>query len=94
MKTNLCYMLGIEHPIIAAPMGPDLTGPDLVAAVSNAGGLGILQAQLCPPPLFRQEIRRVRALTEEFRGHHTQLLTRGGVPGTPYLTLDAGLWPG
>ena len=56
-------MLGIEHPIIAAPMGPDLTGPDLVAAVSNAGGLGILQAQLCPPPLFRQEIRRVRALT-------------------------------
>src|SRR5262249_27890327 len=32
--------------------------------VSNAGGLGILQAQLCPPPLFRQEIRRVRALTD------------------------------
>jgi NAD(P)H-dependent flavin oxidoreductase YrpB (nitropropane dioxygenase family) len=64
MKTNLCRLLGIEHPIIAAPMGPDLTGPDLVAAVSNAGGLGILQAQLCPPPLFRQEIRRVRALTD------------------------------
>jgi len=40
-------MPGIEHPIIAAPMGPDLTGPDLVAAVSNAGGLGIVQAQLC-----------------------------------------------
>ena len=64
MKTNLCHILGIEFPIIAAPMGPDLTGPDLVAAVSNAGGLGILQAQLCPPPLFRQEIRRVRALTD------------------------------
>jgi NAD(P)H-dependent flavin oxidoreductase YrpB (nitropropane dioxygenase family) len=64
MKTHLCHLLGIEHPIIAAPMGPDLTGPDLVAAVSNAGGLGILQAQLCPPPLFRQEIRRVRALTD------------------------------
>jgi NAD(P)H-dependent flavin oxidoreductase YrpB (nitropropane dioxygenase family) len=64
MKTNLCHVLGIEYPIIAAPMGPDLTGPDLVAAVSNAGGLGILQAQLCPPPLFRQEIRRVRALTD------------------------------
>jgi NAD(P)H-dependent flavin oxidoreductase YrpB (nitropropane dioxygenase family) len=64
MKTNLCHVLGIEHPIIAAPMGPDLTGPDLVAAVCNAGGLGILQAQLCPPPLFRQEIRRIQALTE------------------------------
>ena len=56
-------MLGIEYPIIAAPMGPDLTGPELVAAVSNAGGLGILQAQFCPPPVFREEIRRVRALT-------------------------------
>ena len=63
MKTNLCHVLGIEHPIIAAPLGPDLTGPDLVAAVSNAGGLGILQAQFCLPPVFRQEIRRVRALT-------------------------------
>jgi NAD(P)H-dependent flavin oxidoreductase YrpB (nitropropane dioxygenase family) len=63
MKTSLCQMLGIEHPIIAAPMGPDLSGPELVAAVSNAGGLGILQAQLCPPPLFRRQIRRVRELT-------------------------------
>jgi hypothetical protein len=27
MKTALCHLLGIEHPIIAAPMGPDLTGP-------------------------------------------------------------------
>ena len=43
LRTPLCELLGIEHPIIAAPMGPDLTGPELVAAVSNAGGLGILQ---------------------------------------------------
>src|SRR3954471_5365176 len=64
MKTNLCHMLGIEHPIIAAPMGPDLTGPEFVAAVSDAGGLGILQAQFCPPPLFREQIRRIRALTD------------------------------
>jgi len=42
----MCELLGIEHPIIAAPMGPDLTGLELVAAVSNADGLGILQAQL------------------------------------------------
>lgn len=56
-------MLGVEHPIIAAPMGPDLSGPELVAAVSNAGGLGILQAQFHPPPRFCEEIRRLRALT-------------------------------
>src|ERR1700745_3670872 len=65
MRTDFCDLLGIEYPIIAAPMGPDLTGPELVAAVSNAGGLGILQAQLCPPPLFRQVIRRVRELTDK-----------------------------
>src|SRR6185369_8719665 len=63
MRTDFCDLLGIEHPIVGAPMGPDLTGPEFVAAVSNAGGLGILQAQFCPPPVFRQEIRRVRALT-------------------------------
>src|SRR5262245_60139895 len=63
MRTDFCDLVAIEHPIIAAPMGPDLTGPELVAAVSNAGGLGILQAQFCPPPAFREEIRRVRALT-------------------------------
>src|SRR5499426_545793 len=65
MKTALCHMLGIEYPIIAAPMGPDLTGPEMVAAVSNAGGLGILQAQFCAAPLFREEIHRVRALTDK-----------------------------
>jgi NAD(P)H-dependent flavin oxidoreductase YrpB (nitropropane dioxygenase family) len=63
MKTTLCDTLGIEHPIFAAPMGPDVTGADLVAAVSNAGGLGILQAQFHSPPRFREEIRRVRGLT-------------------------------
>src|ERR1700730_17108982 len=51
-------------------MGPDLTGPELVAAVSNAGGLGILQAQLAPPPLFRREIQRVRELTDKPFGVH------------------------
>ena len=65
MKTALCQMLGIEYPIICAPMGPDLTGPEMVAAVSNAGGLGILQAQFCAPPLFRKEIHRIRALTDK-----------------------------
>ena len=64
MQTGLCRQLGIAYPIISAPMGPDISGPDLVAAVSNAGGLGILQAQLCAPPRFREEIHRVRELTD------------------------------
>ena len=65
MQTRITELLGIEHPIIAAPMGPDMTGPDLVAAVSNAGGFGILQAQLAPPPRFRDEIRKTRDLTDK-----------------------------
>ena len=52
MKTNLCHLLGIEHPIIAAPMGPDLTGPDLVAAVSNAGGPASCKPNCAPRPSF------------------------------------------
>lgn len=64
MKTPLCDQLGIEYPIISAPMGPDITGPELVAAVSNAGGLGILQAQLCTPPRLHEQIHRVRELTD------------------------------
>jgi nitronate monooxygenase len=65
MRTALCESLGIEHPIFSAPMGPDIAGAELVAAVSNAGGFGILQAQFAPPPEFREEIRRVRALTSK-----------------------------
>jgi NAD(P)H-dependent flavin oxidoreductase YrpB (nitropropane dioxygenase family) len=65
LHTNLCDLLGIEVPIIAAPMGPDVTGPELVAAVSNAGGLGVMQAQLYPPALLRQTIRHLRDLTDK-----------------------------
>jgi enoyl-[acyl-carrier protein] reductase II len=63
LRTRFCERFGIDAPIVVAPMGPDLTGPDLVVAVSNAGGFGILQAQLCPPELLREQIRSVRKLT-------------------------------
>jgi len=63
LRTRFCERFSIDAPIVVAPMGPDLTGADLVAAVSNAGGFGILQAQLCPPELLREQIRNVRKLT-------------------------------
>jgi NAD(P)H-dependent flavin oxidoreductase YrpB (nitropropane dioxygenase family) len=58
LTTRLCRLLGIEFPIISAPMGPDLAGPDLVAAVSGAGGLGLMQAQFSPPADLRRQISR------------------------------------
>src|SRR6516162_1674700 len=65
LRTRFCELFGIDAPIMVAPMGPDLTGPELVAAVCNAGGFGILQAQLCSPPLLRQQIRYLRTLTDK-----------------------------
>jgi NAD(P)H-dependent flavin oxidoreductase YrpB (nitropropane dioxygenase family) len=62
LHTPLCDLLGIRYPILCAPMGW-LTGPELVAAVCNAGGLGILGAGALPPELLRTRIRRVRELT-------------------------------
>src|SRR5438128_12612443 len=63
MKTRLCERLGIELPIIAAPMG-FVTGPELAAAVSNAGGLGVMSFSGNPAPVLREEIRRLRRLTD------------------------------
>jgi nitronate monooxygenase len=63
LHTPLCDLLGIEAPIITAPMGPAITGPELAAAVSNAGGLGIISFGGNTPPLLRQEIHRLRGLT-------------------------------
>lgn len=37
-------ILGFEYGIVQAPLGPDISGPELVAAVANAGGLGFLRS--------------------------------------------------
>jgi NAD(P)H-dependent flavin oxidoreductase YrpB (nitropropane dioxygenase family) len=65
LKTRLSKLLGIEFPIFSAPMGPDIAGPDLAAAVSGAGGLGLMQAQFSPPADFREQIQRVRRATDK-----------------------------
>lgn len=46
-------------------MGPNITSLELAAAVSNAGGLGIISFGGYPPPLLRQEIHRLRTLTNK-----------------------------
>jgi nitronate monooxygenase len=64
LRTRLCNLLGIDVPIFAAPMG-FITGPELAAAVSNAGGLGIMSFSGNPPPVLREEIQRLRSLTNK-----------------------------
>lgn len=58
----LCSSLGIRFPIIQSGMSR-VAGPELVAAVSNAGGLGILAALRLQPDELRAEIRRIRERT-------------------------------
>jgi nitronate monooxygenase len=62
-RTDLSDLLGIEYPILQSGMG-GVAGPDLVAEVSNAGGLGILAALNVPPDDLRTRIREVRRRTD------------------------------
>ncbi|GIW33574.1 nitronate monooxygenase [Meiothermus sp.] len=52
------------HPIVQAPMAGGATTPELVAAVSNVGGLGSLAGVMLPPDKLGEEIRKIRALTD------------------------------
>jgi NAD(P)H-dependent flavin oxidoreductase YrpB (nitropropane dioxygenase family) len=69
LRTPLCDLLGIEVPIIQAGMGWDKEGmttpPALVAAVSNAGGLGCIGGSSIRPEVIRERIRAVRQLTDK-----------------------------
>src|SRR6202035_5407109 len=64
MKTTLCTRVGIEVPIIQAPMG-GAVGPALASAVSNAGGLGMLPLWYADAETMRKQIRETRALTSK-----------------------------
>jgi NAD(P)H-dependent flavin oxidoreductase YrpB (nitropropane dioxygenase family) len=63
--TILCHQLGLTYPLFLAGMGGGISGPELVAAVSNAGACGVLGMGGLPAPYIRQQIRRVRALTDK-----------------------------
>ncbi|HEY8448843.1 MAG TPA: nitronate monooxygenase [Bacillota bacterium] len=63
LSTRLCRLLGITYPIVQAGMG-EIARAELAAAVSNAGGLGVIGAAYFAPEDLRAEIRRVRALTD------------------------------
>ena len=92
--SELLKRLGIEYPIIQAPMAGGPSPPELVAAVSNAGGLGSLGAAYLTPDQITDAIRRIRALTDKpfnvnlFAGGYEA--ERHVDPG-PMLALLAGI---
>ncbi len=62
LSTSVCDVLGIIYPIIQGGMAWAATG-ELAAAVSAAGGLGVIGAGSAPPEIVRQEIEKVRNQT-------------------------------
>ncbi|HEU4445789.1 MAG TPA: nitronate monooxygenase [Nitrososphaeraceae archaeon] len=65
LYTPLCELLRIRYPIIQAGMAGGITTPELVASVSNAGALGVLGASRLTPEQTRDQIRRIKALTNQ-----------------------------
>jgi nitronate monooxygenase len=65
LQTPLCRQLGIEYPIFSVGFGGGMAGPELAAAVSNAGGCGVLGMGGVPAPYISQQIKRLRALTNK-----------------------------
>ena len=64
LHTPICDYFGIEYPILLAGMG-GVSMHRLVAAVSNAGGLGVIGAATLNPQQLREEIRKTRELTDK-----------------------------
>ena len=62
MKTVFCDLVGIELPVVQAPMG-SASCPALAGAVSNAGGLGMLALSWTDPADVRRLVRETRSLT-------------------------------
>ncbi|SHF35277.1 enoyl-[acyl-carrier-protein] reductase FabK [Caloramator proteoclasticus] len=74
IKTKLCELLNIEHPIIQGGMAW-IADSSLAAAVSNAGGLGIIAAGNAPGEIVREEIRKAKRLTDRPFGVNIMLLS-------------------
>lgn len=64
LKNRFTRLFGIRHPIVQAGMAGGSTTPRLVAAVSEAGGLGTLGAGYLQPQAIRDAVREVRSLTD------------------------------
>lgn len=94
LKTRFTELIGIEYPIVQGGM-MWVGRAELVAAVSNAGGLGILTALTQPTPdALRQEIERCRSMTHKpFAVNLTILPSMGAPPYAEYrrAIIESGI---
>ena len=74
IKTDICDLLQIEYPILQGGMAW-LGTAELAAAVSEAGGLGIIGAGHMPPDIFRNEIHKLKERTNKPFGCNIMLMS-------------------
>lgn len=74
IKSSICEMIGIQYPIFQGGMAW-VADSSLAAAVSNAGGLGLIAAANAPVELIREEIRKTKKLTDKPFGVNIMLLS-------------------
>ena len=88
-KNRITDMLGVEVPLVQAPMGW-IARSQLASAVSNAGGLGIIETSSGELDAVREEIRRMRELTDKpFGVNIAQAFVRD--PDIVQFVIDQGV---
>lgn len=79
-KTKITEMLGIEHPILCGGM-QWISRAEIVATVGNAGGIGFITAEsLETPEDLREEIKKIRDLTDKPFGINLSMIPEFGMP--------------
>ena len=89
METRVTKLLGIEAPIIQGGMAW-VAEHRLAAAVSEAGGLGIIGAASAPPEIVRDEIRKCKELTDKPFGVNIMLLNPSA-PEVAQVIVEEGV---
>ncbi|MDE7061900.1 MAG: enoyl-[acyl-carrier-protein] reductase FabK [Lachnospiraceae bacterium] len=97
MNTRITELLGIEYPVIQGGMAW-VAEYHLAAAVSQAGGLGIIGAASAPPEVVREQVRKVKELTDKPFGVNVMLMNPNAPEvaqivveeGVPVVTTGAG----
>ncbi|MGY6499627.1 MAG: NAD(P)H-dependent flavin oxidoreductase [Acidimicrobiales bacterium] len=89
IRNRVTEMLGVEHPIVQAPMGW-IARAQLASAVSNAGGMGIIETSSGELGVIRDEIRAMRDLTDKpFGVNVAQAFVRD--PGIVDFVIEQGV---
>lgn len=89
MKTKITELLGIEYPIIQGGMAW-VAEYHLAAAVSEAGGLGIIGAASAPPEVVREQIQKVKELTDKPFGVNVMLMNPNA-PEVAQVVVEEGV---